>query len=84
MQSGLQKILMDLQQDLNKITISAVGANHAVSSMLSMYDSVDEFSHHEYRKIVDAWVVSLDALANALGSFGKNGDKLREYIDGKR
>lgn len=85
MPSDFQKILLDMQKDLNAITICALAANNALASMLSTYeDSTEEFSPFDRARSADNWAKALSSLTDSLDSFGKNGLKLQEYIDGQR
>ena len=85
MPSDFQKILMDLQKDLNAITISALAANNALSRMLQTCDDADpEFSPYAHAQHTQGWAKALNSLTDSLENFGKDGNRLREYIDGKR
>ena len=76
---------MDLQKDLNAITISALAANNYLSRMLETYeDSTTEFSPFDRARHTNNWAKALNSLTDSLESFGKNGIRLQEYIDGQR
>lgn len=85
MPSEFQKILVDLQKDLNAITISALAANNALSRMLKTGDEADtDFSPYGHAQHANSWATALSSLTDSLENFGKNGLRLQEYIDGQR
>ena len=78
--SPIVPLLMELQKDLNNLTIVCLGANHSITDLIELYD--DNFhSSHEVSQRVARWANALDAMADVLDKFEKDGRKLREYLN---
>ena len=83
MPSEFQTILMALQGDLNRIMLSSIAANQALSNMLGLYNDA-EYSYDKNKRYTHKWAVALDSLANALESFQYNTTRLEDYLNGER
>ena len=82
-QPTLLQLLVQLQTDLNALTVSCIEANSRVTDIIALYgDEVSPITvlHDRCAK----WGVSLDALSDALEKFQDDSDRLVRYFDAQR
>ena len=82
MPSEFMEILMDLQRDLNNVTISAVASNKALSALIETYNS-DTYTPEKNKRNIAAWTKAINCLNDTLTTFCSDAERLEAYISGK-
>jgi hypothetical protein len=83
MPQSIMKLLIQLQEDLNNLTISCIEANGCVTDILSLYNGNQPRRATISRKVSN-WSASLGAMSDALEKFQNDADMLGEYLDAQR
>ena len=83
MPSDFIEILLDIQKDLNQMTISTVASNRALSKILEMYND-GTYTPDKNKQRTEAWSSSLGRLSEAMVSFINDAARLEAYINGQR
>lgn len=81
--SNIMRLLMQLQEDLNRLTLSCVEANSSITDILELYSGqVQRRSAIAPR--VKRWTNALNAMSDSLDKFQSDAAKLEEYLDAQR
>lgn len=81
-QPSMEQLLINLQRDLNGITICSIQANGSLADMLSLYcDYVTPAT--ELPLYVTQMAGALSSLCDAFEKFMKDVDELSRYLDDK-
>jgi hypothetical protein len=79
-QSTMLQLLMQLQADLNRLTIDCVEANSTLTDLLELYNG----KVHRRSAIspkVSRWTEALNAMSDSLDKFQSDAAKLEEYLN---
>lgn len=81
-QSEMIPMLLNLQKDLNSITICTINANSSIADVLSLYSNYS--THYTFiPKYASRMSSSLQSLIDAFEKFIDDTDELSRYLDAK-
>lgn len=81
-QSKMIPMLLELQKDLNNITVCAISANSSITDVLSLYS--DGTQHYTCIPLYASRMSSsLQKLLDAFEKFMNDADELSRYLDAK-
>lgn len=81
-QSKMIPMLLELQKDLNNITICTINANSSIADVLSLYS--DDLLHYTRIPLYASRMSSsLQSLLDAFEKFVSDADELSRYLDAK-
>ena len=81
-QSNMTQMLINLQRDLNSVTICSIQANGSITDMLSLYG--DHITPAEDIPLYVARLAgALSGLCDAFEKFMNDADELSRYLDAK-
>ena len=83
MQPPIMKHLIQLQDDLNVLTISCVEVNSCITDILSLYNGQQHRRIHISQKVA-TWTAAISVMSDALDKFQEDADKLGDYLDAQR
>jgi len=78
--SHMVQLLMQLQIDMNKLTIDCVEVNSRLTDLLGFYDGRFHMQS-EIKPVVAKWTSALSAMSDSLEKFQADATKLGEYVD---
>lgn len=79
-QSDMMMLLMQLQMDLNSLTLSCIETNSCVTSLLELYsDKVQSYTTIHDRCV--RWSRAIGMMSDALEKFQADANKLGDYLD---
>lgn len=81
-QSSMKQMLINLQRDLNGVTLCSIQANSSIMDMLSLY-SDDVTPAEEIPLYVAQLAGALNGLCDAFEKFMNDADELSRYLDAK-
>lgn len=77
---NIMSLLMQLQADLNDLTVSCIEANGSVTDILGLYNG-RVHSCSVIKPMVARWTNALNAMSDSLEKFQTDANKLGEYLD---
>lgn len=83
MPSDFMEILLDMQSDLNILTLSTAASNHALSALLDLYND-GTYTPEKNKQRVQSWQKALECMSKAVEEFVKDSARLEAYISGQR
>lgn len=78
--SNMMKLLMQLQADLNVLTLDCIEANSSVTGIMGLYDGAAH-RRSEIAPLVARWSKALDAMSESLEKFQTDAARLGDYLD---
>lgn len=71
---------MQMQTDLNKVTLDCIEANSSITDIIGLYDG-QWHDRAAISHVTARWSKALDALADSLEKFQADASKLEEYLN---